>query len=183
MTGPRQALSTVATVRSYSPQRGIRSAEQQTNTSSARRAVSRSSASVVTPSRSPASRSDSITPSEKSSGVEAALAVTMRPSASITTQSVNVPPVSIPMMCGMGGYLTGNRSFDHVIGAQPERRRDRQSQAARRFEIQHELERLRLLHGQVPGLGAAQDPVHVHGRSLEPLAGIGAVGQQAAELR
>ena len=39
-----------------------------------------------------------MTPSEKSSGVDDALAVTMRPSASITTQSVKVPPVSIPMM-------------------------------------------------------------------------------------
>ena len=65
---------------------------------SASRAVSRSSASVVNERRSPASRSDSITPSEKSSGVEGALAVTSRPSASITTQSVKVPPVSIPMM-------------------------------------------------------------------------------------
>src|SRR5437899_9619955 len=32
MTGPRYAFSTVATVRSYSPHRGIRSAEQQTKT-------------------------------------------------------------------------------------------------------------------------------------------------------
>src|SRR5438067_3515020 len=68
---------------------------------SASRAVSRSSASVVSPTRSAASRSDSITPSEKSSGVDAALAVTMRPSASITTQSVKVPPVSMPMMYAM----------------------------------------------------------------------------------
>jgi hypothetical protein len=39
-----------------------------------------------------------MTPSEKSSGVDEAFAVTMRPSASITTQSVKVPPVSMPMM-------------------------------------------------------------------------------------
>ena len=65
---------------------------------SARRAVSLSSASVVMPSRSAARRSDSMTPSEKSSGVDEALAGTMRPAASITTQSVKVPPVSMPMM-------------------------------------------------------------------------------------
>jgi hypothetical protein len=65
---------------------------------SASRAVSRSNVSVVIPSRSAARRSDSMTPSEKSSGVDEDLAGTMCPSASITTQSVKVPPVSIPMM-------------------------------------------------------------------------------------
>ena len=79
---------------------------------SARRAVSRSSASVVTPSRSPARRSDSITPSEKSSGVDEALAVTMRPPASMTTQSVKVPPVSIPMMEGMVWAMYHRRGDD-----------------------------------------------------------------------
>ena len=64
---------------------------------SASRSVSRSSASVVSPSFSPANRSESITPSEKSPGVDDALAVTMRPAPSITTQSVKVPPVSMPM--------------------------------------------------------------------------------------
>ena len=39
-----------------------------------------------------------MTPSEKSSGVDEALAGTMVPAASITTQSVKVPPVSMPMM-------------------------------------------------------------------------------------
>ena len=63
----------------------------------ARRSVFRSKASVVTPSFSPARRSDSITPSEKSPGVDDALAVTMRPPSSMTTQSVNVPPVSMPI--------------------------------------------------------------------------------------
>ena len=58
----------------------------------------RSSASVVSPSF-PATRSSaSSTPWEKSRGVEGALAVTMRPPASMTTQSVNVPPVSMPQM-------------------------------------------------------------------------------------
>ncbi len=64
----------------------------------ARRAVRRSSASVESPSLSAASASESSTPWEKSSGVDGALAVTMRPSPSTTTQSVKVPPVSIPQM-------------------------------------------------------------------------------------
>lgn len=61
-------------------------------------AVLRSSASAEVPSLSEASSTDSITPREKSSGVEGALAVTIRPSGSITTRSVKVPPVSIPQM-------------------------------------------------------------------------------------
>ena len=64
----------------------------------ARRAVRRSSASVESPSLSAASASESSTPWEKSCGVDGALAVTMRPSPSTTTQSVKVPPVSIPQM-------------------------------------------------------------------------------------
>ena len=59
---------------------------------------SRRSASVVSPSLSAAMASESSTPWEKSPGVDGAFAVTMRPSASTTTQSVKVPPVSIPMM-------------------------------------------------------------------------------------
>jgi len=65
---------------------------------SASRAVSPSSASIVIPSRSAATRSDSMTPSEKSSGVDGALAAVSFPLASITMQSVKVPPVSMPMM-------------------------------------------------------------------------------------
>ena len=53
---------------------------------------------MLIPRRSAGQASDSSTPSEKSSGVEGALAVTIRPPASITTQSVKVPPVSMPMM-------------------------------------------------------------------------------------
>ena len=64
----------------------------------ARRAVRVRSASVVSPSLSAAMASESSTPWEKSPGVDGAFAVTMRPSASTTTQSVKVPPVSIPQM-------------------------------------------------------------------------------------
>ncbi len=64
----------------------------------ASRAVRRSSASVPSSSFSAASASESSTPWEKSCGVDGALAVTMRPSPSTTTQSVKVPPVSMPQM-------------------------------------------------------------------------------------
>src|SRR5439155_5405434 len=80
---------------------------------SASRAVSRKRPSVVRPSPSAARRKDSMTPSEKSSGVDDAFAVVIRPSASITTQSVKVPPVSIPMMQGMMTRIVQSR--DEVI--------------------------------------------------------------------
>src|SRR6266571_6974661 len=48
--------------------------------------------------------------------------------------------------------------------------RDIQPEALRRLQIEHELERARLLDGQIPGLGAAQDAVHVQGYPRETFA-------------
>src|SRR5437899_4208111 len=57
-----------------------------------------SSSDVSMPTVCAASTTASITPREKSSGVVDALAVQTSPSLPITTTSVNVPPVSTPIM-------------------------------------------------------------------------------------
>jgi len=62
----------------------------------ASRAVRRRRSATVHPSSRAARSRDSRKPREKSSGVDGALAVTIRPSSSSTTQSVMVPPMSIP---------------------------------------------------------------------------------------
>ena len=62
-----------------------------------KRVVRARSCSPVMPKRCAARATLSITPIEKSCGVDAAFAAVTLPSSSTTTQSVNVPPVSTPI--------------------------------------------------------------------------------------
>ena len=48
--------------------------------------------------------------------------------------------------------------FDHLVGADQERFRDHASERLSRLEVDHELERCRLLDGYVPRMFATQQP-------------------------
>ena len=54
-------------------------------------------------------------------------------------------------------------SLDHFVRSRQHVRRNRQADLLGGFEIDDELELRRLLHGQVGGLGAFQNLVHVSG--------------------
>ena len=62
--------------------------------------------------------------------------------------------------------------LNHFIRPRQHIRRNRQTDLLCRFEIDDELELRRLLHGQVGGLGAFQDLVHISRRR----AGIVTIG-------
>src|SRR6266850_932780 len=74
-------------------------------------------------------------------------------------------------------------SLDHSIGPQQDRRGDGKPKCLRRFQVDDELERRRLLDGQIRGPGSIEDLVH-QTRRLAPELGVGRrVGGQSATLR
>src|SRR4051794_30253751 len=68
------------------------------------------------PARSSAARTAAITPSDWSSGVLGALAVTRRPSSSARTASVKVPPTSTPRSTGRGRYALSRDGLFELLG-------------------------------------------------------------------
>src|SRR5690242_1327181 len=68
-----------------------------------------------------------------------------------------------------------------MIGPLQERRRDRQPKGLGGLEVDEEFELLRLLDGEVSGLGAAQDLVHECRCSPVQIGDVYAVGHQAPE--
>src|SRR5215467_2236882 len=75
--------------------------------------------------------------------------------------------------------MNSRRSFDYLVGKQKERVRDREPNCFRGLEVDGQLEFDRLLHGQVGGLGALQDLVHVPSRAPEQVRLARAVGHQS----
>src|SRR5438128_3159583 len=64
--------------------------------------------------------------------------------------------------------LLSRSLFDHVIRAQEQRLRDREAERSRRLQIDHQLERRRLLDGEVRRLCALEDLID-EGRGLAEL--------------
>src|SRR5262245_24123630 len=65
--------------------------------------------------------------------------------------------------------------FDRLVGPQQNGLRDRQPERLRRLEVDHQLELGGLFDGEIGGLGALQDFVHVAGRAsakVEPAWGV-----------
>src|SRR5215475_10275888 len=60
-------------------------------------------------------------------------------------------------------------SFDHLVGEQKERFRDREPKCFRGLEVDSQVELGRLLHGQVGGPRALQNLVHVAGSASEQI--------------
>src|SRR5262249_35830124 len=70
--------------------------------------------------------------------------------------------------------------FDHLIGPQPERRRDREPEGFGGLEVDDQLELGGLLHGHVGGLGGLEEVVPVPRRSLGGSDYAAAVRHQSA---
>src|SRR3990172_7036777 len=71
------------------------------------------------------------------------------------------------------------RSFNELICPQEQRRRDRQAEHPRRLHVDRELKLGRLLDGQVGGLGAAEDLIHVGGGAAEQVRQARGIRHQA----
>jgi len=73
--------------------------------------------------------------------------------------------------------------FDHLVGPQPQRWRDREAEGFGGLEVDHELELRRLLDGEVGGLHTFQDPVHEEGRPAPEIRKVHTKRQQTAGSR
>src|SRR5712692_11073488 len=72
--------------------------------------------------------------------------------------------------------------LDHLVRLEEDRLRDRQTERSRGLEVDDELERLRLLKGEVTGLGAFQDPVDVACGAAEQVRHVRRIGHEAASF-
>ena len=66
--------------------------------------------------------------------------------------------------------------LDHLVRQHEEVRRYREPQGLRRLEVEHQLERHRLLYGEIGGLGALEDLIHVCGSAPVPIHNVIRVG-------
>src|SRR5215204_4656612 len=73
-------------------------------------------------------------------------------------------------------------SFDHLVGARKEGRRDGQAECLSRGCIDHELKRSRLLDRQLTRLGAAQDLIYVIGGPPEKDWVAWSIGHQTSSV-
>src|SRR5262245_32223412 len=95
-----------------------------------------------------------------------------------------------PCVCGALAHVCfgpianiGSRLFDHAIDAQQYRRGDRETQSFDALEVDHEFEFDRLLHGQIGGLGAFENPVHKDGTAAGIFRIISTVSDDTSRFR
>jgi hypothetical protein len=74
-------------------------------------------------------------------------------------------------------------SLNHLIGLEQERRGDRQTQRLGGLEVDDEFEFHGLLHGQVGGLRAFEDPVCIVGGTPPQRRHVGPVRHETAQFR
>ena len=79
--------------------------------------------------------------------------------------------------------LGGAESLYDLIRPRQHRGRDRQPQRLRGLEVDHQLELGLLFDGEVGGLGAPEDLVHVHGGAPTQGRVVGALGHEPTFVR
>src|ERR1700687_2633604 len=86
------------------------------------------------------------------------------------------------LSCLPGPASLIERSPDPLILPLQERRRDRQPEGLGGLEVDDQLELGRLFDGQIAGLGAFQDLVHVEGSSPKQVREDGAIGRETPRI-
>src|SRR5262245_58781583 len=84
--------------------------------------------------------------------------------------------------CDIGVSLTFQLLLDDLVRPRQHRRRDREVEGLRGFEVDDQLERRRLQHGQIGGLGALQDLASVEAGLPIRVHQAGCVAHQATSL-
>src|SRR5262249_40522349 len=70
--------------------------------------------------------------------------------------------------------------FDHLVGQDKQRRRDREAERLRGLRVDHKIELGRLLNGQIGGLGTLEDFVHISGGTPIQVWKMHSVGHESA---
>src|SRR5712692_10125771 len=94
-------------------------------------------------------------------------------------ESSRTPPRAPAPRPGLHRGAGQHALLDHLICPYQDRLRDRQPERPRSLEVDDQLERGGLLDGQVRGLGAFEDLVHISGRAAERIDIIRPIGQEA----
>jgi hypothetical protein len=98
-----------------------------------------------------------------------------------TSLQWEVKPTMPTSQCGrQSSWFTS--SADHLVRLEEERRRDGEAQGLGGLEVDDQLERRGLLHGQVGGRSAFEDFVHVRGGTPIQVRTVRAVGHQGSLL-
>src|SRR5262249_61809970 len=87
---------------------------------------------------------------------------------------------SIEGRCAGIAYRMASNSFDHLVGADEQRRRHVEAERLRGLEIDHKLELGRLLNRQVAGILPLEDTIYVTGRLPGLFGWVDAIRYQAA---
>src|SRR5215813_6398127 len=90
--------------------------------------------------------------------------------------AVEVPASATP-------HKSGRVLLDDLVGAGEHRGRYREAVRLGGLEVDHELEFRRLLHGQITGLLAFQDTIHIFARTPPEIRNRWPVGEQRSSAR
>src|SRR5260370_14369434 len=92
-------------------------------------------------------------------------------------------PHSLRKICRRAMGEEGGASFDHLVGAREQRRRNFDAQRTRGRQIDDELKFGGLHHGQVGGLSALEDAASIDAKLPKCFRKVRSVAHQTADLR